>query len=405
MSDGRARIIRTLTAIALLALSPVATAHAETPGVTQNEITIGAIFPFSGPASPLSNIGWGLMAYVDSINDRGGINGRKITLITYDDAYSPAKALEQTREAIESDEVAFLFSPLGTPGISATIKYVNAKKVPQLFVVSGATRFANFADYPMTTTGLPSYTTEGRIYAKYITQTLPNAKIAILYQNDDLGKDFVAAFRDDLRDDFDNKVVLSSYEVTEPTIDSRVVTLKASGAGAFLVAGTPKFAAQAIRKTDEIGWKPLFLINYASSSVSATINPAGPHKAVGIVTATITKDPNDKKWADDPGMKWYRAHFEKYLSGADFGDNNYLFGTQQGQILEQVLKQCGDDLSRENIIKQARSIRGLVLPTALPGVVVSTGPDSSMAYTQLQLQRWNGSSWEQFGDVLSADPK
>lgn len=380
-------------------------AGAETPGISETETKVGATFPFSGPASPLSNTGKGLIAYVNSVNDRGGINGRKINLVTYDDAYSPPKSVEQTRKLVESDEVAFLFSPLGTPGIGATIKYVNAKKVPHLFVVSGVTKFSNFAEFPMTTTGLPSYITEGRIYAKYINQTLPDAKIAILYQNDDLGKDFVAAFKEVLKDDFDKKVVVSPYEVTEPTIESRVVSLKSSGAQAFLVAGTPKFAAQAIKKANEIGWSPLVLINYVSSSVSATIMPAGPDKAVGVVAATVTKDPNDKKWADDPGMKWYRAHFDKYLSGSDIGDNNYLFGTQQGQILEQVLKQCGDDLSRENIVKQARNVRGLVLPTLIPGIAINTGPDNSMAYTQLQLQRWTGSSWEQFGGVLSADQK
>jgi branched-chain amino acid transport system substrate-binding protein len=403
---GRIKVmlLRMLTAAALLA-STLGAAAAEMPGVTETEIKIGATFPFSGPASPLSNTGKGLIAYVNSINDKGGINGRKINLITYDDAYSPAKTVEQTRKLIESDEVAFLFSPLGTPGISATIKYVNAKKVPQLFVVSGAIKFTNFVEFPMTTTGLPSYSTEGKIYAKYITRTLPDAKIAILYQNDDLGKDFVAAFREYLKGDFANKVVLSSYEVSEPTIDSHVVALKASGAEAFFVAGTPKFTAQAIKKADEIGWKPLFLVNFVSSSVSATIMPAGADKAEGIVAATAAKDPNDKKWADDPGIKWYRAYFEKYLPGADIGDNNYLFGTQQGQILEQVLKQCGGDFSRENIVRQARNLHDLILPTVVPGVVINTGPDNSMAYTQLQLQRWNGTSWEQFGDVVNADAK
>ncbi|WP_426434715.1 ABC transporter substrate-binding protein [Bradyrhizobium genosp. P] len=390
--------------IAVLAAFAAVPAGAETPGITESEIKIGATFPFSGPASPLSNTGKGLIAYVKSINDRGGINGRKINLITYDDAYTPPKSVEQTRKLIESDEVAFLFGPLGTPGIGATIKYVNAKKVPHLFVVSGVSKFANFADYPMTTTGLPSYKTEGKIYAKYIAQTAPEAKIAILYQNDDLGRDFVAAFKEVLKGDFDEKVVTSSYEVTEPTIESHVVSLKSSGAQAFLIAGTPKFAAQAIKKASEIGWSPLTIVNFISSSVSATIVPAGADKATGVVVATITKDPNDKKWADDPGMKWYRAHFEKYLPGADIGDNNYLFGTQQGQILEQVLKQCGDDLSRENIVKQARNIKGLVLPTMMPGIAINTGPDNSMAYTQLQLQRWTGSSWEQFGGVLGADP-
>ena len=390
-------------AVAAIMTFAVAAAHAETLGVTQSEIKVGATFPFSGPASPLSNTGKGLIAYVNSVNDRGGINGRKINLITYDDAYSPPKSVEQTRKLVESDEVAFLFSPLGTPGISATIKYVNAKKVPHLFVVSGVTRFANFAEFPMTTTGLPSYNTEGRIYAKYITRELPNAKIAILYQNDDLGKDFVTAFREYFKDDFEKKVVASPYEVTEPTIDSRIVALKSSGAEALLVAGTPKFTAQAIKKVREIGWSPLFLINYVSTSVSATIMPAGADKATGIIAATATKDPNDARWADDPGMRWYRTHFEKYLPGADIGDNNYLYGTQQGLILEQVLKQCGNDLSRENIVKQARNIQKLSLPTLIPGMVINTGPDNSMALTQLQLQRWTGSTWEPFGGVLSAE--
>ena len=396
-------MLRKIAVSAAVLTALVGPAAAQTPGVTESEIKLGATFPFSGPASPLSNTGKGLIAYVNSINDRGGINGRKINLITYDDAYTPPKAVEQTRKLIESDEVAFLFSPLGTPGIGATIKYVTAKKVPHLFVVSGVTKFANFAEFPMTTTGLPSYNTEGRIYAKYISQTAPEAKIAILYQNDDLGRDFVAAFKDTLKGDFDKKVTTSSYEVTEPTIESRVVALKASGAQAFLIAGTPKFAAQAIKKANEIGWSPLTVINYVSSSVSATIVPAGADKAVGVIAATITKDPNDKKWADDAGMKWYRAHFEKYLPGADIGDNNYLFGTQQGQILEQVLKQCGDDLSRANILRQAKSLKDVELSTALPGIAINTGPDNSMAYTQLQLQRWTGSSWEQFGGVLSAD--
>ncbi|KRQ99919.1 branched-chain amino acid ABC transporter substrate-binding protein [Bradyrhizobium jicamae] len=396
-------IRKAAVAAALTLAFAAAPANAETVGVTATEIKIGGTFPFSGPASALSNTAKGLIAYITSINERGGINGRKINYISYDDAYSSPKTVEQTRKLVESDEVAFLFGPLGTPGISATIKYVNSKKIPHLFVVSGVTKFSNFSDYPMTTTGLPSYRTEGTIYARYITRTAPNARIAILYQNDDLGKDFVAAFKEHLKGDYDKKVIASSYEVTEPTIDSQVVTLKASGAEAFLLAGTPKFAAQAIRKADEIGWKPLFLINLVSTSVSSTIVPAGPEKAKGIIAATMLKDANDRKWADDPGMKWYRAHFEKYLPGADVGDANYLFGTQQGQILEQVLKQCGDDLSRENVMKQARSIRGLSLPTLIPGIAVSTGPDNSMAYTQLQLQRWTGTSWEQFGDVLSAD--
>lgn len=393
---------RTLVGVALAATLFGLPAQAETVGVTDTEIKIGATFPYSGPASPLSNTGKGLIAYVNSINDRGGIGGKKINLTTYDDAYSPPKTVEQTRKLVESDEVAFLFSPQGTPGIGATIKYVNAKKVPHLFVVSGVNKFTNFKDYPMTTTGLPSYDTEGKIYAKYISKTLPDAKIALLYQNDDLGKDFLAAFKGYFKEAFDKKVVSSAYELSEPTIDSHVVNLKASGATAFLVAGTPKFAAQAIKKASEIGWKPLFLINYVSSSVSSTIVPAGVDKAIGVVAATIAKDPNDSKWSDDPGVQWYKAHFAKYLPGADIGDANYVYGTEQGQILEQVLKQCAGDYSRENIVKQARNIRGLSLPTLMPGITINTGPQNSMAYTQLQLQRWNGKSWEQFGALLDA---
>jgi branched-chain amino acid transport system substrate-binding protein len=252
---------------------------------------------------------------------------------------------------------------------------------------------------------LPSYNTEGKIYAKYIADTAPNAKIAILYQNDDLGKDFVGAFKEYLQDDFDKKVVTSGYDVSEPTIDSHILTLKSSGAGALLVAGTPKFAAQAIRKAREIGWKPLLLINFVSSSVASTIIPAGVENAIGVVSGTLIKDPIDKKWANDPGIIAYRAYFAKYLSGADLADVSYLFGTQQGEILEQVLKQCGGDFSRENILRQARNIKGLALPTAIPGVVVNTGPDNSAAYTQIQLQRWTGTNWEQFGTVYSAASK
>ena len=394
---------RIIIAAACAATIATAPARAQAPGVTPTEVKIGATFPFSGPASPLSNTGKGMIAYVNSVNERGGINGRKINLITYDDSYVPSKTVEQTRKLIESDDVAMLFGPLGTPGIAATIKYVNAKNVPHLFVVSGVSKFTNFGEFPMTTTGLPSYETEGRIYAKYISKARPNAKIAILYQNDDLGKDFVNAFKSYFKNDFDKKVVVSAYEVADASVDSNVVLLKASGAEAFLVAGTPKFAAQAIKKVHELGWTPLFLINLVSSSVSSTIVPAGPDKAVGIVAATIMKDPNDAKWANDAGVKWYREHFAKYLPGADIGDANYLFGAQQGQILEQVLKQCGQDLSRENIVKQARNIRRLSLPTLVPGITVNTNAENSMAYTQVQLQRWNGKSWEQFGEVLSAD--
>ncbi|MDB5556349.1 MAG: branched-chain amino acid transporter substrate-binding protein, partial [Rhizobium sp.] len=301
----------------------------------------------------------------------------------------------------ESDEVAFMFGQLGTPGNSATIKYLNGKKIPDAFIMTGANKFANFQEYPYTTTALPSYDTEARVYARFLGKSIPNAKIAILYQNDDLGKDFVNAFRDVLKGKAALQLIAVSYEIADPTVDSQIVNLKASGADALLIAATPKFAAQALRKLNDIGWKPLTMINMVSSSVSATLQPVGLDKVEGVVSAAFFKDPNDPKWADDAGMKQYRAFFDKYLPGAEFADLNYLTGFQQGMILEQLLKQCGDDLSRDNIVKQSRSIKDLQLPTALPGIVVTTDAGNSKAWTQLQLQRWNGKVWEAFGDVLS----
>jgi branched-chain amino acid transport system substrate-binding protein len=373
---------------------------ADAPGVTATEIKIGGVFPFSGPASSIGLVGKGVLAYVQSINDRGGINGRTINYIAYDDAYSPPKAVEHVRKLVESDEVAFIFSQLGTPGNTASAKYLLVKHVPTIAVVSGSNKFTNVADFPLTTTGLVSFDTEGKIYAKYLTRALPDAKYAILYQNDDLGKDYVNAFKAFLKDDFDKKVVTAAYEITDPTIDSQVVTLKSSGAQALLVAGTPKFAAQAIRKAAEIGWKATIIVNFPSSSVSATLKPAGFENAIGVIVSTINKDPTDTKWNDDEGMKGYRAFFAKYLAGSDIGDTNYLTGYQQGMILEQILKQCGDDLSRENIVKQAKSLKDLVLPTAMPGITINTSGTVNMIWTQLQLQRWNGANWEQFGEVL-----
>jgi len=372
----------------------------EEPGISATEIKIGGVFPFSGPASSIGLVGKGLIAYIQLVNDHGGINGRKINYIAYDDAYSPPKAVEHVRKLVESDEVAFMFGQLGTPGISATAKYLKSKGVPSIAIISGSSKFTDVANYPMTTTGLVSYDTEGKIYAKYLSRALPNAKYAILYQNDDLGKDYVNAFKSFLKSDFDKKVVTAAYEITDPTVDSKVVTLKSSGAEALLVAGTPKFSAQAIRKVAEIGWKPMLIVNFPSSSVSATLKPAGLDNAVGVIVGTFNKDPTDSKWNGDAGMKAYRTFFEKYLPGSDVGDTNYLTGYQQGLILEQILKQCGNDLSRENIVKQAKSLKDLVLPTSMPGISFNTSATSNMIWTQLQLQRWSGTNWEQFGEVL-----
>ncbi len=389
-------------ACALIMATSVPCWAGDTPGVTATQIKIGGIFPLSGPASSIGQVGHGVLAYVQSINDRGGINGRKIEYIVLDDAYSPPKAFEHTRKLVESDEVAFMFSQLGTAGNSAVAKYLAAKRVPTIAIVTGASKFTSIKDYPLTTTGLVSYDTEGKVYAKYLMRALPAAKYAILFQNDDLGRDYVNAFKAVLGADFSKRVVTASYEVTEPTVDSQVVALKSSGAQALFIAGTPKFAAQAIRRAAETGWKPMVLINFPSSTIAGTLKPAGLENSVGVIVGTPNKDPNDQKWADDEGIRAYRVFFDKYLAGSDISNTSYLTGYQQGMVLEQILRQCGDDLSRENVIKQAKSLKNLALPTALPGVRVNTSESNNMVWTQLQLQRWTGTGWEQFGEILDA---
>lgn len=372
------------------------------PGVSATEIKVGGVFPYSGPASAIGLVGRAVTAYVQSINDRGGINGRKINYISYDDAYQPPKAVEHVRKLVESDEVAFIFGQLGTPGNTASAKYLLGKKVPSIALISGSNKFTKVADYPLSTTGLVSFDTEGKIYAKYLSRVLPGKKYAILYQNDDLGKDYVNAFRSYLGKDFDTRVVTAAYELTDPTVDSQVVNLRSSGAEAFLVAGTPKFAAQAIRKAAEIGWKAIVMINFPSISVAATIKPAGVENAVGVVAGTFFKDPTDKQWDNDEGMKVFKTFMEKYMPGADIAESNYLTGFQQGVILEQILKQCGNDLSRENIVKQAKSLKDFTLPTSLPGILINTTDTGNMIWTQMRLQRWTGTTWELFGEVLDA---
>jgi branched-chain amino acid transport system substrate-binding protein len=389
-------------ACALLLASETPSLAADTPGVTPSEIKVGGIFPFSGPASSIGLVGRGVLAYVQSINDRGGINGRRINYIAYDDAYSPPKAVEHARKLVEADEVAFIFSQLGTPGNTATAKYLKSKGVPTIAIVSGSNKFTDVANFPLTTTSLVSFDTEGRIYAKFLNRTLPDAKYAILYQNDDLGKDYVNAFKELLKSDFDRKVVAAAYEISDPTIESQIVNLKSSGAGALLVAGTPKFAAQAIRKAHELGWKPMILLNYPSSSVGATLKPAGLDLSTGVIVGTVTMDPADSQWDQNEGMKNFRAFVDKYMPGIDIADTNYLFGYTQGMLLEQLIKQCGDDLSRENIIKQARSFHDLVLPTVLPGIRINTSNKINMNYTQMRLQRWTGTHWDLFNEVLDA---
>src|SRR5256886_8761609 len=385
-------------ALALALGSPAFAGDA--PGVTATEVKVGGIFPFSGPASSIGLVGRGILAYVQSMNDRGGINGRKINYIAYDDAYSPPKAVEHARKLVESDEVAFMFSQLGTPGNTAVAKSLISRGVPTISIVSGSNKFTNVADFPLTTTSLVSFDTEGKIYAKLLTRTLPNAKYAILYQNDDLGKDYVNAFKTLLKGDFDKKVAAISYEISDPTVDSQVVNLKSSGAEALLIAGTPKFAAQAIRKAFEIGWKATIIVNYPSSSVGAVLKPAGLDKSTGVIAGTMIMDPVDAQWADNAGMKDFRTFIDKYMPGVDIADSNYIFGYNQGMLLEQILKQCGNDLSRENIVRQAKSLKDVVLPTALPGIKVNTTENSNMDFTQMRLQRWTGTSWDLVTEVI-----
>jgi branched-chain amino acid transport system substrate-binding protein len=398
-------MLRRLGGIAIASILWGSFAFAENaPGVTATEIKVGGTFPFSGPVSAVGTVGKGLLAYVSYLNDRGGVGGRKINYIALDDAYSPPKAVEQIRRLVESDEVAFLFSQLGTPSTAATARYLAARKVPSIAILVGANAFAQFRDYPYITTALPSFDTEGRIYAKYLKTVLPpSAKIALLYQNDDLGKGYLNAFKAVFGDEFPRRVVLSSYELSEPTIESHIVNFKSANAEALFIAGTGRFAAQAIRRSNEIGWKPIIIINFPSGSTAGTIVPAGVGNSVGVVTGTFSKDPNDPKWNDDPDMANYRTIFAKYLPGADIADTGYLIGYRQGMLLEQLLRQCGDDLSRENILRQARSFKDLVLPTVLPGIKINTNETNSKVWTQLRLQRWTGSTWELFGEVLDGN--
>lgn len=395
---------RVIGALLVLATTPILLAQARAEnsvGVSATEIKVGSTFPFSGPASPLGSVGKALVAYVDFINDKGGVNGRKIKLLALDDAYTPSKSVEQTRKLVESEEVAFVFSPLGTASNAANVKYLNGKKVPHLFVLSGAEKFTKPGDYPFTTTGLPSYRTEGRVYAKFITETLPGSRVAILYQNDDLGKDFVEAFRSYVKDDFAKMTVARSYEATDATADSQIVSLKASGAEALLIAASPKFTAQALRKIREIGWSPLTVIINSTTSVAGTLAAAGLDNSKGVVSSTFLKDPMDPTWEGDPSVTNYRAFLAKYIPGADPSETLYVAGVVQGEILEKILQQCGDNLSRENIMKQALKLRQFAPSMAIPGNTINTAIDNNQAWTSLQLERFDGKSWVPFGPLVS----
>jgi len=369
------------------------------PGADDKEIKIGQIGPYSGPASAYGTIGKAIGAYFDKVNAEGGINGRKIKYIAQDDGYNPAKTVEMARKLVEEEETLIVFNPLGTPSNTAIHKYMNQKKVPQLFVATGATKWGDPKNFPWTMGWQPTYQAEGRIYAAHILETKPNAKIAVLYQNDDYGKDYLKGFEDGLGDKAKSMIVSKvTYEVTDPTVDSQMLTLKASGADVFFNITTPKFAAQAIKKAAEIGWKPTHYLNNVSASVSAVMAPAGLENGIGLLTSAYIKDPTDPQWANDQGYKDWVEWMKKYYPAGNLADGFNVYGYNVAQGLVQVLKQCGDNLTRENVMKQAANLE-MNLPMLLPGVNVKTGPDDFYPIEREQLARFDGRTWVLFGKV------
>ena len=390
------------TALALVLMAGSVRA-ADTPGVTATEIKIGNTSPYSGPASTYGALGKLETAFFGMVNEQGGVAGRKITYISLDDAYSPPKTMEQMRRLVEEDQVAFSFATLGTPTNSAIVRYMNQKKVPHLFLATGADKWGDYKQYPFTLGWQPSYRTDAQIYGKYILEQKPAAKIALLYQNDDFGKDYVLGLKDVLGDRFDKMVITASYEATDATIDSQLNTLKGTGADVLVVAALPKVAAQSIRKVHDLDWHPIFLMSNVAVSVGAVMNPAGPENGIGIVTGAYLKDSSDPTWANDPGMNEWRAFMNKYMPGADQADNNYISSYAFSKTMLHVLQQCKGDFSRENIMAQANNLHDLEIPVLLPGLKVNTSPTNHHPVRAMQLMRWDGKKWVLFGDVIQGE--
>jgi branched-chain amino acid transport system substrate-binding protein len=387
-------------ALALTASSAFAQKKYDT-GASDTEIKIGQTNPFSGPASAYATIGKTQAAYIKMINDQGGVNGRKINLIQYDDAYSPPKAVEQVRKLVESDEVLLTFQLLGTPSNAAVQKYLNGKKVPQLFAATGASRFSDPKNFPWTMGFNPNYFVEGRIYGQYIVKNHPNAKIGILYQNDDLGKDYLNGIKAGLGVKAASMIVAeASYEVSDPTIDSQIIKIKDAGADLFFSASTPKQAAQAIKKIFELGWHPVHILDINATSVGAVMKPAGLDASKGVVSVGYTKDPADPTWKDDAGMKKYLDFMAKYYPDGDKESNFNVYGYITTQLLVHVLKECGDNLTRDNVLKQATHLKNVQLDLTLPGILNNTTPDDYRVNKQLQMMKFNGERWELFGPIL-----
>lgn len=381
--------------IGLLGSGMGAVAQTEMPGVTAQEIKIGQTMPYSGPASAYGAWGKAIAAYFAMVNDNGGVNGRKINFISLDDGYSPPKTVEQTRRLIESDNVAFLFASFGTPTSAAVQRYLNGKQVPQLFIASGAARWNDPKGFPWSTPGFPSFQAEARIFAKYILSKNPDAKIGVLYPNDDAGKDYLVGLRAGLGDKASSAIVKeASYETTDPTIESQIIALKAAGADTFVSFASPKFAAQAISKIDDLGWKPLRLINSPASNIGAVLKPAGLERSTGIVTAQFIKDPNNERWKDDPAMRKWTAWMAKYNASANVSDVYNVYGYYMAEVMTHILEACGPDLSRKNILAKSIALKDVQPDMLLPGITVNTSSTDYDPIKQMRLQRFDGKDWQ-----------
>jgi branched-chain amino acid transport system substrate-binding protein len=390
-----------LAAVSLAVAAPSAMAQKKyDTGATDTEIKIGQTMPYSGNASAYGTIGKVESAYFAMINEKGGINGRKINLISIDDGYSPPKTVEMVRKLVEQDEVLMVFNTLGTPPNTAIQKYLNAKKVPQMFVATGATKWNDPKGNPWTMGWQPNYQSEGRIYAEYMIKNKPNGKIAILFQNDDYGKDYLKGFKDGLGDKTKQIVSELSFEVTDPTVDSQIVSMKASGADVFFNITTPKFAAMAIRKAADIGWKPLHFLNSVSASVGVVLQPAGLEKSIDILSVQYLKDPTDTAWAKDPAFLEWQAFMKKYYPGGDLKDAFNVYGYSVAQTLVETLKRCGDNLTRENVMKQAAGLKGFELPMLLPGIKINTSPEDFAPIESEQMVKFDGKEWIRFGEII-----
>jgi branched-chain amino acid transport system substrate-binding protein len=404
VQSNRRKFIGGVSAAAVISGVRVASAQKKyDDGASDTEIKLGHAGPYSGPASAYGIIGKAIDGYWKMVNDQGGINGRKIKFISLDDGYVPSKTVEVVRQLVEQDKVLLCFNTLGTPSNTAIQKYMNQKKVPQLYVATGASKWGRPKEFPWTMGYQPDYNTEGQIYAKHALANVKDAKIAILMQNDDFGKDYVDGIKKGLGADVGKIVKLVTYEVTDPTVDSQIIQLKDTGANVFMNVATPKFAAQAIRKAADIGWKPAHYMTNVSASVAAVMKPAGFDNSQGIITAYYQKDPTDKQWDNDPDMKTWRAWMDKYNPGGNQGDANYIYGYGVAFLMHETLKRCGDTLTRENVMKQAASFQKFKIPVLLPGITISTSATDFYPIQAVQLARFKGDTWELFGDIMAAE--